>query len=302
MKFLPSNKEEIDLIKFIAKFQYLSINDIKYFFKTDRYYRKRITRLVSNMFIRRLNNNLVLGEFGIEYVKALKYEYTPLNRNPKYFPRLEYISNLGAFYNKVDEVKFTPSYSIKDKEIFTAIARKFIGILEINGIEYLTYHISEEHDNKYLMSVVYDIEKEKKYKNIIVLIDDLKRINLKEFAFGNNQVIVLEDTEENRNKLKYINSINWPEMIYKFYKNNVHITEYIFCDYTDNKEKYISVFSFIDTEKINRIRVFLRENKKNHVEIICSKELEEILKREIPEAIIFAVDLEPYIIKEIYSL
>ena len=60
--------------------------------------------------------------------------------------------------------------------MFTIKARRFIGILEINGIDYLTYHISEKHDKRYINSVIYDIQKEKKYKNIIMLIIWEKKI------------------------------------------------------------------------------------------------------------------------------
>ncbi len=110
------------------------------------------------------------------------------------------------------------------------------------------------------MSVIYDIQKEHKYKNIIVLIDDIKRINIQDFAFGNNQVLVIEDTEENREKLKYLNSVNWSKIIEKYYKNKVYIAEYNFCNYTDYQNKYISLFYFLDTEKINRIKYSLRDN------------------------------------------
>ena len=285
MNYFPNGDEEISLVKFIAKFQYLAVNDTKYFFSTQKYYRKRITSLDQKKYLRRTKSTLVLDELGIEYCKLFNYEYTPLNRNQKYFPRLLYISNLGAFFHSSKTIQFTPSFAIKDKEMFTITARKFIGVLDINGIEYLTYHISSEHDNKYLLSVIYDIQKERKYKNIIVLIDDLKRINTQDFAFGNNQVLVIEDSEENREKLKYLNS-------------KAYIAEYNFCDYTDYKSKYISTFYFLDTEKINRIKYFLRENKNKNADIICNAELKKEIQKELPTAHYIVVDLEDYIDKE----
>lgn len=77
------------------------------------------------------------------------------------------ISRLAAFYHNCTTVKFTPSFAIKDKEMFTITARRFIGIFEINGFDYLTYYISKEHDNKYIMSVVYDIQKKKSIKILL---------------------------------------------------------------------------------------------------------------------------------------
>ncbi len=298
MNYFPNGDEEIALIKFIAKFQYLSVNDAKYFFSTKKYYRKRITSLVEKKYLRRTKLNLVLDELGVEYAKLFNFEYTPINRNKKYLSRLLYISNLGAFYHKCKLVDFIPSFKMKDKEMFTITARKFIGILNINGIDYLSYHISSDHDNKYIMSVIYDIQKEHKYKNIIVLIDDVKRINIQDFAFGNNQVLIIEDTEENREKLKYLNSVNWSKIIDGYYKNKVYIAEYNFCDYTDYQNKYISFFYFLDTEKINRIKYFLRENKNKNADIICNIELKQKIQKELPSAHFIVVDLEDYIDKE----
>ena len=298
MNYFPNGDEEISLIKFIAKFQYLSVNDTKYFFSTQKYYRKRITSLVQKKYLRRTKSTLVLDELGIEYCKLFNFEYTPLNRNQKYFPRLLYISNLGAYFHNSKTTQFTPSFAMKDKEMFTITARKFIGVLDINGIEYLTYHISSEHTNKYILSVIYDIQKERKYKNIIVLIDDLNRINKQDFAFGNNQVLVIEDSEENREKLKYLNSVNWSRIIEKHYRNKAYIAEYNFCDYTDYKSKYISYFYFLDTEKINRIKYFLRENKNKNADIICTLKIKKEIQKELPTAHYIIVDLEDYIDKE----
>ncbi len=298
MNYFTNNDEEISLIKFIAKYQYLSVNDVKYFFDTQKYYKKRITNLVKKKYLRRIKATLVLDELGIEYIKLFNLEYTPLNRNKKYYSRLLYISNLGAFFNKAKTVKFTPSFCIKDKEMFTIKARRFVGILEINRFDYLTYHISEEHDNRYLTSVIYDIQKEKKYKNIIVLINDKNRANINDFSFGMNSVLLIEDNEKNREKLKYLHSVNCAKIIQEKYKNKMFISEYNFCDYTDYKNKYINMFYFLDTEKINRIKYFLRENEDKNVDIVCSKDLEDELKKELPNCNYCVVDLEEYIDKE----
>ena len=37
-----------------------------------------------------------------------------------------------------------------------------------------------------------------KYRNIIILIDDINRINLNDFAFGLNQILIIEDNAINR--------------------------------------------------------------------------------------------------------
>ena len=298
MNYFPNCDEEIALIKFISQYQYLSTNDAKYFFKTVDYYKKRIKSLVDKKFLKRNKSCLSLNQLGIEYAKMFGFEYNTINRNVKYKERLLNISNIGAFYHNCKYVKFIPSFSIKDKQVFTFTARRYVGIFDINGIEYLVYQIREEHDEKYIKSVMYDIQKEIKYKNIIILINDIKRININDFCFGINQVIVIQDTEENREKLKYLNSINWYKVINKVYRKSAYLSEYYFCDYTDNKNKFISYFYFLDTEKINRIKYFLRENKNKKADIICTSELKKELMKELPEAHYIIVNLEEYIDKE----
>ena len=148
------------------------------------------------------------------------------------------------------------------------------------------------------MSIIYDIQKEKKFKNIIILVNDINRINLNDFAFGINEVLIIEDNKKNREKLKYLHSINWSKIINDNFKNRLFFSEYNFCDYTDYKNKYVSTFYYLDTEKINRIKYFLRENKNKNAHIICNSELEKEIKKELPNANYIVVDLEDYIDKE----
>lgn len=298
MNYFPNSDEEKNLIKFIARYQYLHVSDLKYFFKSKKYYHSRVNNLIDKKFLKKIKLNLVLDDLGIEYAKLLNFEYNKQNRNPKYILRLLNISSLGAYYNNCEAVRFIPSFAMKDKEVFTTTGRRFVGILEINGIDYLTYYISEEHSNKYIKSVIYDIQKESNYKNIIILVNDISRIKTEDFTFGNNEVLIIEDNETNREKLKYLNSINWSRVITNYYGSKIYLSEYNFCDYTDYKKKYISTFYFLDTEKINRIKCFLRENNNKNIDIICSKDLKDKLYKRFPNAHYNVIDLERYIDKE----
>ncbi len=295
--YFPTNKEEISLIKFIVKYQYLNVNDAKYFFNSSRYYRNRIKNLIDKNFLRKIKRILVLGKSGIPYVKILNFEYNKLNKNQEYRERLLRLSNIAAFYHNCNTAHFIPSFEIKDKKVFTTTGRRFIGIFDINGFEYLAYQILKEHDNKYIESVAYDIQKEMKYKNIIIFVNDIHRIDLSNFAFGTNQILVIEDNEINREKLKYLHSIRWKELVDKCYKG-VYLSKYNFCEYTNDKDKFINTFYFIDTEKIIRIKFFMRENHSRRACIICNAELETILRKELPNANFCVVDLENYIDRE----
>lgn len=65
MSYFPKNEDEISLIKFIAKYQYLNVRDAKYFFNNSRYYRNRIKNLIDKQFLRKCKWTLVLGKVGI---------------------------------------------------------------------------------------------------------------------------------------------------------------------------------------------------------------------------------------------
>lgn len=300
MSNFPNGPEEISLLEFISKYQYLDVKDAKYFFNTQKYYKKRISNLVDKRYLKRTkSHHLVLDELGIEFAGLFKFEYNKLNRNVKYLPRLLYISKMAAFYYNCANVKFIPSFSMKNKEEFTITSRKFIGVLEINGMEYLTYHLTEEHNDKYLRLLIYDLQKEKTYKNIIILTNDENRIKINQFTFGMNQLLIVKDTEENREKLKYLHNVDWYNIIKAKYKrNDIYLSEYSFCEYTDYKNRYISTFYFFDTEKINRIKSFLKENKNKNADIFCNYEIKEMLVKELPNCNYFVVDLENYIDKE----
>ena len=124
------------------------------------------------------------------------------------------------------------------------------------------------------------------------------KIELRNFVFGFNSLIISEDKDEDLQKLKYIQQINWPKIVQKLYKD-VHISEYNFCDYTNNKDKYITTFYLIDTEKINRINVFLTANKNKQADIICDESIIRSLGQELPLANYKLVDLSDFIDKDI---
>lgn len=298
-KIFPKNNEEQELINFIYQYQYLNVNDVSYFFNSKSYYKKRITNLVNAKLLRRYKSNLVLGEYGIELMKILGKDVGRLNYDKKYIDRLKYISHLAAFYHNCSFVKFIPSFQLKDKESFTITSRRYIGELSINGIKYLIYHISSENKNSYINSVMYDIQKEKKYKNILILVDDITRINFDDFTFGINSLIILEDNDKALEKLKYMNNVNWPKIIKEKYNNNVFLAEYNFCDYTDKNNKYIALFYLIDTEKMNRINNFLRNNEQKNIEVICNNECAKILRKKVLRVNYNIIDFSNYIDKEI---
>lgn len=293
----PTDKSEIDLIKFINTYQYISPKDLQYFFNTT-YYPKRIAKLIQNNILRRYKKFLVLGEDGYNFMKILGLETNKLRYQEKYANRLKFMSHLAAIF-KHSNATFIPSFQIKDKTAFTESSRKYIGILNIFGTKYLTYHISSSHTDKYLNSVMYDLQKELKYKNIVILIDDISRIDFLKFSFGFNSVIICEDTDESLEKLKYLQQINWNEAIKAEFKEILNLSELNFCDYTNNKSLYVSYFYFVDTEKINRIITFMQNNINKKMDIICPESIVKYLGSELATCNFHLINIDIFIEKKI---
>ena len=303
MTYFPKSDEEKSMFQFISNYQYLKGTDVKYFFKSKWYYQKRIRKLVDEEFLKRIKTSLVLDTKGIDLVKMCNFKYSERNRNPKYIERLVNISHFAAFYINTPNITFTPSFNLKRNEVLTSTSRRYIGIIEINRFDYLVYYIPDILDIKYVTSVIFDIQKERDYRNIIIIYDNIEKLNINNFTFGLNSVLLVNNNEIDKEKLKYVHSIDWHTVIQKYYENSVFLSEYNFCDYTDYQNKYVSYFYFVDTEKINRIRCFLRENSIKKVDIICPTDIKPYLQKELPNANYIDINLEDYIEKEkrIYS-
>lgn len=78
----------------------------------------------------------------------------------------------------------------------------------------------------------------------------------------------------------------------------MHLSEYTFCEYSNNKDKYINTFYFIDTEKIIRFKYFINESSTKRAYIVCDMKLEEDLRKELPNANYCVVNMEKYIDKK----
>ena len=100
--------------------------------------------------------------------------------------------------------------------------------MNINGIDYLIYYVPKKHDKRYIASAIYDIEKEREYKNFIILTDDVQNVKMNDLVFGKDQVLVLEDNGYNRENLKYLPSVDWARIVENYYDNKVFWLNIIF--------------------------------------------------------------------------
>lgn len=94
-----------------------------------------------------------------------------------------------------------------------------------------------------------------------------------------------------------MHSIRWKELIDKNFKG-AYLSGYSFCEYENDERKYINTFYFIDAEKINRFKYFIKESSNKRAYIICDVELEKKLKVVFPNVYYCVVELNEYIDKE----
>ena len=253
------NEKDLEILLFVKKYKYVKVSDFKYLYANKQYYQTKIKHWINNNYLRKIKWYIVLGAEGKKYLENLGYKCSRISYEKTYIERQKIISSFAARYYNNKKIKFIPSIDLKDKQIFTITSRRFIGILNIDKTDYLTYYITKKHDDRYVQSVIYDIRKETKLKNVIVFVEDLKKIDINNFVFGLDKLYIIPTTENNIHLLERIHRIDYQKLFFKIYKENVYLSEYAFCDYYTKSRLYIFPLIFIDTEKLSIIKFFLME-------------------------------------------
>ena len=280
---------------FVKKYKYVIVSDFKYLYANKQYYQTKIKHWINNNYLRKIKWYIVLGAEGKKYLENLGYKCSRISYEKTYIERQKIISSFAARYYNNKKIKFIPSIDLKDKQIFTITSRRFIGILNIDKTDYLTYYITKKHDDRYVQSVIYDIRKETKLKNVIVFVEDLKKIDINNFVFGLDKLYIIPTTENNIHLLERIHRIDYQKLFFKIYKENVYLSEYAFCDYYTKSRLYIFPLIFIDTEKLSIIKFFLMENKDEKVDILYSKNISLLAIGKLKGANYKPIDFEKYV-------
>ncbi len=280
---------------FVKKYKYVKVSDFKYLYANKQYYQTKIKHWINNNYLRKIKWYIVLGAEGKKYLENLGYKCSRISYEKTYIERQKIISSFAARYYNNKKIKFIPSIDLKDKQIFTITSRRFIGILNIDKTDYLTYYITKKHDDRYVQSVIYDIRKETKLKNVIVFVEDLKKIDINNFVFGLDKLYIIPTTENNIHLLERIHRIDYQKLFFKIYKENVYLSEYAFCDYYTKSRLYIFPLIFIDTEKLSIIKFFLMENKDEKVDILYSKNISLLAIGKLKGANYKPIDFEKYV-------
>lgn len=274
-------KEDLEVLKFLSKYKMLKVEDATLIYHTKRYYRDRINKLIDKGYVKRYksyiildkNGRKVLGEVGQGYIKNIK--------NEAYMERLKAITSIATL--SIDStIKFEPSWLIKEKNIFTETARRYIGKLIIDHKEYLTYYVSKKKEVVYIKQLLFDINKSFNYENIMIFIEDSGVICPKysNFSFGKENTIVIVNDDNNKELLKKYPNINWHEVLETMYNKELLISDWDNADYLLDENKYIIEMLFINTEKIEKLKWYYKENSNSlkRVEIITIDENKEKIK------------------------
>lgn len=277
-------KEDLEVLKFLSKYKILKVEDATFIYHTKRYYRDRINKLIDKGYVKRYksyiildkNGRKILGEVGQGYIKNIK--------NEAYMERLKKIASIATL--EIDSnIKFEPSWLIKDKDIFTETARRYIGKMIIDGKEYLTYYLSKKKEDVYIKQLLFDINKSFNYNKIIIFVEDFNVICPKysNFAFGKEETIVILNNNDNKNFLKKYININWHEILEDIYQEELLISNWDKADYLLEDNRYIIEMIFINTEKIERLNWYYSENVNStkRIEIITLEENKEKIKEMI---------------------
>ena len=289
---------EKNIVLFVYRFKIVLSTNIKYLLCNKKYYQVVVKRLVDKGYLRRYKTKyLMLGQVGKKYIKELSYTYSKPSYKKEYVKRMTTISLLASLFIG-NGIEFTPSFELKDFTHFRTQSRPFIGSIKFNGNDYLVYYISKKSSKRFCNSIIYDFQKEQKYKQAILFIEDINMIDIKDYAFGSNQFIIFSYPFENliylfREQFK----IDYRKILDKFGYTNSFISKWFFCDYETQNKQFITFLPFIDCEKIYKLMTFGRENKKyiGNLHIVCSKNVANILNKYFPVLKISIVDFEKYI-------
>ena len=210
------------------------------------------------------------------------YESIKLCRRKDYQTRIKEIVRIASM--TIDSsIKFKASWEIKDNQVFTQNARKFIGEIKYQNEKYLAYYISKNKGNVYIRQILNDIQKAVEYNNILIFMENYNGLskNNNFFMFGKKSTLIINPNNSNLEKMKLIQKMDLYEMIVKKYiGKEILLSNWQKADFMTNKE-YIVLMPFLDTEKVYKLNIFFKNNKSNKrkIDIVTLKENRKIIEK-----------------------
>lgn len=269
------SKEDLEILEFLSKYKMLKVEDAKLIYKSKRYYRQRVNRLIDNEYVKRYKSYIIISKKGRKILNKVGTDYIKNIKNESYMERLKNIASIATV--SIDSnIKFIPSWDIKDKEIYTETARRYVGKMIIENDEYLVYYISSKKKHVYIKQLLFDIKKALNYNEIIIFVEnfDVVNKNYSNLSFGKNNTYIIKNTEENKKIIKEIYNMNAHEILENIYQKEIMISDWKYADYLIEDGTYIVYMIFLNTEKINRLNWYYKENTNSNrkVEIVTLEE------------------------------
>lgn len=236
--------------------------DCKEIYNANDYHRKRLKVLEKEKYIKKVDRFYIkLDDKGTRLVKEFGYDYSFACRQASYMDRISEIARIaGLTINS--NIDFIASWDLKDNTVFTQTSRKYIGELIYPNKHFVVYYISKDRQISYISQVINDIRKLTKNKNVIIFIENIKILSEKQkFVFANESTIIINATKGNLKLLKQIENIDFYTMLQSNFKKDLLLSSWKKAEYMTEDKEYILILPFIDTERIQKLNMFYKNNQ-----------------------------------------
>lgn len=295
LKPIKLNENDINLLKFLARFKLLCANNAINFYGSS-YYQKRLQELKNANYITRYYRIYIkLTPACIRYLESLNIKCEIPCRNKEYIDRLDFISELGIELQH-NKIPIKLSWEMKGNN-YTDWSRRFLGEIILKNEKYLVYYAKT--DPKYIRQMQFDINKDLSYQNVIIFVDGLNVINnKKEFVFPNKTSCILVHRKDINNLAKF-DKIIIKEEIEKHYGKVAKSSDFSLADYKI-EDRNIIYMPFIDTHKIVALNSFYSlDMADSNLEILTLKKNFEIIAELLSEQVLNKTNiLETKLIQE----
>ena len=293
------SKEDEEVIKYLAKYKIMRIDDTKIIYKTEWYHRIRVKKLIEAGYVKKYKFYYIeLDREGRKHLRLTGKDYIKNKSNNSYMERLKGLSKIATITIN-SNIIINPSWLIKDKEIYTDMARKYLAELIVGYNKYLIYYISDKKEKKYIHQLVYDISKVLNYEQIIIFIEKFDNVieELDNLIFGKLHTYLVINSKAHRNLIKNFANIEFYELVKSIYGENreILISDWKLADFIIDKNHYVKNMIFIDTEFLSEINWFYQENTdtKKKLDILTLDENVEIVRKIVSKNInIIGVSME----------
>lgn len=280
------SEKDLEVLMFLSRYKIIKVVDCKMIYKSKYYYRKRLKVLEDEKYIKRFKRIYIkLSENGIRLIGDFGYDYTSICRNKRYEDRILEISKVATLTLESD-IKFIPSFEMKDNNIFTEISRKYLGKLTYKDKEFIPYYISKNKKQVYINQITNDIKKLYMNTRVIIFLENMDVLNNK-FIFGKKNTIIINPKIQNFNRIRQLSKTDNYSIIKKIYpKDEILLSNWQKANYMTEDEEYIIFMPFIDMEKLYELNIYFNSKKtSNRINIITFAEnknkIEQILTRKV---------------------